>query len=700
MDATKANPAKAGDAKLRGYRAHRLVGATPVEPPNSSCVELDMPVLSFTALTRGRRVMGAALVTLVTLGPLGCADDPLAPQPAPALAVQTGEKFVRLAIAGDSVRRLAVGDTARLSSTLHYSLGGTLAGTTLYVRWSSLAPTVASVSTTGKVVARAAGSASVVATAIYGAKADTVRIVVADPAAPAPVDSSVVPGADSAVVPIDTVPPGPVAGTGDGAELPRLVVDTRPVAAAGRRLIVRSGGNLQRAIDTARLGDVIALDPGATFTGNFRLRRKKLGDGEITIRANVDDALLPAPGHRMTPAAALAARLPRILSSNTSPAIQTDTGAHHYRLLGLEIGVAATVRSNGGLVTLGQSGTLQNTLSEVAHHFILDRVYVHGRPDMNLKRCVTLNSAWTAVINSTLDDCHSDWQDSQAIAGWNGPGPFKIVNNYLAAAGETVMFGGSDPAITGLLPSDIEIRGNLFARPGTWKSRWLVKNSLEFKAAQRVLVEGNVFDGVWSDGQSGAHWVIKSANQNGRCGWCVTQHVTLRYNLLTNAGSGIVVAGGEALSGGMVGRTNHIVIAHNRLERINVSGTPFTGVARPFVFGAVDALTIDHNTIDNPTTTNLAMFSKAVGPDFRFTNNVGYRQRYGFHELSTYAPRAILVGNVFIATSGTTYGSGNTLASSFVAATEGTRPASGTRAGANQGYLTTLTAAARAGVAP
>ena len=47
--------------------------------------------------------------------------------------------------------------------------------------------------------------------------------------------------------------------------------------------------------------------------------------------------------------------------------------------------------------------------------------------------------------------------------GWNGPGPFLIENNYLEAAGENVMFGGSDPSIANLVPSNITIRRNLSA---------------------------------------------------------------------------------------------------------------------------------------------------------------------------------------------------------------------------------------------
>jgi len=58
-----------------------------------------------------------------------------------------------------------------------------------------------------------------------------------------------------------------------------------------------------------------------------------------------------------------------------------------------------------------------------------------------------MNSRHTAVIDSHLSDFKEVGADSQAIAGWNSPGPFRIENNYLEAAGENVMFGGADPAI-------------------------------------------------------------------------------------------------------------------------------------------------------------------------------------------------------------------------------------------------------------
>jgi len=619
---------------------------------------------------------------------VGCADGTLAPSKNAerlAAALRSGEKLTAVVITSEP-EPLRIGQRVRLDVRLDFDQGTTVDGRR-YVAWSTLDSTVATVNTTGLTLGRATGATRVVAS--YEDKADTVAIEVGTAVESPPSDSvardttaSDSTPTDSPTAPSDTgttggsdttVSPPPLPPVGSPVELPRVTVDTRLVEPTGRRLVVRAGDRLQAAIDSARPGDVIALEQGASFVGHFRLRRKS-GDGWITIRSAGSDATLPAPGTRMTPALAAAGDLPRILTPDNMPAIGTDSGAHHYRIIGVEVSVASGVTAQSGLVTLGNSGALQDQLSEVPHHLILDRVYVHGTSTLVMKRCVTLNSATSAVIDSYLADCHSDGQDSQAILGWNGPGPFKIVNNYLAGAGENVMFGGADPSIPGLLPSDIEIRSNYIHKPSAWKGVWLVKNSLEFKAAQRVLVEGNVFDGSWADGQTGFAWNIKSANQNGGCNHCVTQHVTLRYNVVRNVGAGVQLSGGEAYSGGTVGRTNHIAILHNVFERIDMDGTPFTGAGRPFQIGGVVDLTIDHNLIDNATTTAAAHLFSPLGANFKYTNNATHKRLYGIHGLDTYAPNAYIAGNGFVASSGTTiydaYGPDNQIVSTLSGATQ------------------------------
>src|SRR5205814_867913 len=101
-----------------------------------------------------------------------------------------------------------------------------------------------------------------------------------------------------------------------------------------------------------------------------------------------------------------------------------------------------------------------------------------------------------------------------------------IVNNHLEGSGENIMFGGVDPGVTNLTPSDIEIRLNHFFKPTSWKGVWTVKNLFELKHAQRVLIESNIFENNWQDAQAGTAISMKTVNQNGFCTWCVTQDIT------------------------------------------------------------------------------------------------------------------------------------------------------------------------------
>src|SRR5262245_31835534 len=75
-------------------------------------------------------------------------------------------------------------------------------------------------------------------------------------------------------------------------EPPRVYLNTDYVAPTGQTITVNAGGDLQSAIDQAQPGDVVELQAGATFTGNFVLPNKT-GTGWVTVRASTPDANLP-----------------------------------------------------------------------------------------------------------------------------------------------------------------------------------------------------------------------------------------------------------------------------------------------------------------------------------------------------------------------------------------------------------------------
>src|SRR5262245_62169102 len=56
-----------------------------------------------------------------------------------------------------------------------------------------------------------------------------------------------------------------------------------PVYATAETIAVRAGADLQAALDRAKGGDTIELEPGATFTGHFTLPMKD-GTAITTLR--------------------------------------------------------------------------------------------------------------------------------------------------------------------------------------------------------------------------------------------------------------------------------------------------------------------------------------------------------------------------------------------------------------------------------
>jgi Bacterial Ig-like domain (group 2) len=579
-------------------------------------------------ISLGRAVAVAALGMLLDTG---CAAAPLSGIDGQGDSTSTRTGAVASVSLQPTSASLLIGQTVQLIAVLKDTAGRVLTGRT--ITWSSGNQLIASVTAAGVVSALAAGSVTISATSEGSSGSATLTVS-------APTSQATDP------------------------ELPRVTIDTRYAAPTGRTLSVAAGGSVQAAIDSAKACDVIMLQAGATFTGPITLRNKS-GTCWITIRSSAPDASLPAEGTRMTPS--YAGVLAKIVSANSGPALQTEPGAHHYRIIGVELAVSTSVTLNYGIVALGDGSSAQNSLSQVPNNLILDRVYVHGHPTLNVSRCVALNSAMTAVIDSYLSECHAQGFDSQAICGWNGPGPFKIADNYLEGAGEIVMFGGADPAIQNLHPADIEIRRNHVTRPPSWKGVWEVKNLLELKHAQRVLVEGNVFENHWADAQDGFAFVFWSVDQGGTAPWSETRDITFRYNTLRNAGGGMNLAARSQSSPAVP--ASHMKISDNVFDSIGVG--VFAGHGRLFqLLNELDNIDIEHNTTFTSGSAALFLGALPQVTNFVYRNNLTNHGQYGVFgsnvgegtpALTTYiAPGYVFLDNVIVGVpSGVSYPSGN-----------------------------------------
>ncbi len=443
------------------------------------------------------------------------------------------------------------------------------------------------------------------------------------------------------------------AGEAPLAELPRAYVDTAYSPPAGRTIAVPAGGNLQAALDAARPGDVITLEAGATFRGPFVLPNKP-GSGWIVVRTSALDGRLPPLGSRIDPSHA---RLMPKLEAASGSVLTAAAGAHHYRFVGIE------VRPSDGafLYNLVQLGASETSLEMLPHQIVFDRCYLHGDPKKGARRGIAMNSRQTAVIDSYLSDFKEAGADSQAILGWNGSGPFKIVNNYLEAAGENVMFGGgADPTIRELVPADIEIRRNHFAKPPTWKigdpayegTPWTVKNLFELKNARRVLIEGNLFEHNWAHAQAGFAIVLTVRNERGSAPWSAVEDVTFVNNIVRHTASGINILGRDDNQPSE--QTKRISIKNNLF--VDVGGPRWGGGGRLFqLLRGTANVVIDHNTAFQ--TDHIVLADGEPHAGFVFRNNIvphnetgvfGSGERPGLSTLRRYFPGSVFLKNVIV----------------------------------------------------
>ncbi|HKS73188.1 MAG TPA: hypothetical protein VJQ82_08325 [Terriglobales bacterium] len=359
------------------------------------------------------------------------------------------------------------------------------------------------------------------------------------------------------------------------AELPRIYVKSSlaETPSPGKQVKVKEGDNLQEAVNHAACGDTLQLQAGGAFQGMLRLPAKQCDDAHwITIRTGAPDAELPAEGTRIFPCYAGIESLPdrpaykcpsnknvmaKIIfaAKGGSGPIELQNGANHYRFIGIEF-----TRAPGGIIY----NLVSTEKGGAADHIIFDRVWMHGTASDETTRGIMLSGdTYVAVVDSYFNDFKcvamtGACVEAQDIAGGLGTkpqGPFKIVNNFLEAASQSVFFGGGAATVT---PADIEIRHNYMYKPPTWRpgnpqfvgapngKPYIVKNLFELKNAQRVLFEGNVLENSWGGfTQTGFGIVLTPKNQGeGTCPVCQVTDVTIRYCKMSHVASGFQIGNG------------------------------------------------------------------------------------------------------------------------------------------------------------
>lgn len=359
------------------------------------------------------------------------------------------------------------------------------------------------------------------------------------------------------------------------ANLPENCINSALANTPSHGTVVRlaAGGNLQAAYDALVCGETLSIARDGTWVGPFNFTPKNCDAQHwITIRAN--GALSPA-GVRIA-----ASYLPQMAKIYLKPgAIANSVTGDHIRFIGI-----AWLKQPGNplvnFVTMAGS-----------HDIVFDRNYAHGNPGEETRRFVDLSGGNSiAIVESWIDEMHciavtGSCTDAQAISGGSGSipsGTYKIVNNYLSASTENILFGGSPASVT---PCDIEVRNNYFYKPMSWMPTspdhvaptYVVKNLFELKNACRVLLEGNIMANTWGGfSQAGYALLIGPKNQaagtGNVCPLCFISDVTVRYNYITTASGAFVIANGPSDNHGWANGGHNYSIHDDVFDNLQYAG--------------------------------------------------------------------------------------------------------------------------------
>lgn len=356
---------------------------------------------------------------------------------------------------------------------------------------------------------------------------------------------------------------------------------------------VGAGGDLQAALNRAVAGDVVAIQPQATFIGTFRLPPKA---GVVTLTS---DSVLPV--RRLAPTDA--ALLGTIVSATSEMALDIQD-SKNWKLDGLRL--LPNVGGFGDIITIWRSDNIY-----------MDRLLIIAPTLVEQKRAILGNGTHITLTRSYIAGIYRRGQDSQAFCAFDGAGPYLISDNYLEAASENILFGGSNSSTIADIPADILIENNFVTKPLSWKADLEqrgfgrnVKNLLELKAAKRVVIRNNIFENNWADGQAGAGILFTVRNDASTAPWSTVEDVLFSDNTLRNSLRGINILGYDSYSSSE--QLKRIIMQDNLID---IYGSPSLMIG-----GEAKTITFIRNRLNQPIVPEpwmspaLSLYSGGVWP--------------------------------------------------------------------------------------
>jgi hypothetical protein len=386
----------------------------------------------------------------------------------------------------------------------------------------------------------------------------------------------------------------------------------------------------------------------------------KAGDSfqTATIRSSALDSQLPPANKRLDPKK-YRSNLPKLRSGvKGKPVITTARGAHHYRFIGIEF-----MPTIDGLYDIVQIGKTDETrIEDLPHHIEFDRVYLYGDRKVGQRRGIAANGRFLKILNSYFSDFKREGEESQAIAVWATDGHVEIINNYLEAASESVLFGGAESQLK-LIPADCLVKDNWMNKPTEWiGTKWVVKNFLEIKSGKRIKIENNLMTNNWAMAQEGIGVVFRTGEDSGK--QATLEDIEFTNNIVRSSGSAINVYGGEGDGG------RRMTIRNNLFYDIDAK--KYDGRGLFFKISDWDGLIVENNTVIHTGSITIAYGKPTT--NFVFRNNIVFQNEYGFFgdggtlgksTLAKYFSGATLEKNIIVGGSSGDYGSRNYYPSSI-----------------------------------
>jgi hypothetical protein len=157
-------------------------------------------------------------------------------------------------------------------------------------------------------------------------------------------------------------------------------------------------------------------------------------------------------------------------------------------------------------------------------------------------------SSEVSCVRTSTGSCKINW------AAVTGASSYRIYGR--SSGGQNMYWTATAPTVT---YTDTGATGTTETVPTTGGSEWLQKNLFELKNIKNALIEGNVLEYSWLDGQDGIAFVLTPANTGNGNDSTTFEDVIIRNNIIRHAPGVFQIMA----RGGTTGRMENLTVENN-----------------------------------------------------------------------------------------------------------------------------------------